>query len=39
MMAGVNSNMSQQLAINSPRVEFSATVFAVYAIEDGEAAK
>ena len=37
MMAGVNSNMSQQLAINSRRVEFRASVFATFAIEDAEA--
>ncbi len=34
VMAGVNPNMNQQLAINSRRVEFHATVFAVFAIED-----
>lgn len=40
MMAGINSNMSQQLAINSRRVEFRASVFATFAIEDtGTAAK
>jgi len=40
MMAGVNSNMSQQLAINSRRVEFRASVYATFAIEDtGAAAK
>jgi len=34
MMAGVNSNMSQQLAINSRRVEFRVSVFATFAIEE-----
>ena len=40
MMAGINSNMSQQLAINSRRVEFRASVLATFAIEEaGTAAK
>jgi uncharacterized protein len=38
MMAGVNSNMSQQLAINSRRVEFRASVLATFAIEEAGAA-
>ncbi len=40
MMAGAAPGVNQQLAINSRRVEFRTTVFAVFAIEDeGTAAK
>ena len=40
MMAGGNPGMNQQLAINSRRVEFRASVYAAFAIEDtGAAAK
>lgn len=40
MMAGTAPGVNQQLAINSRRVEFRTTVFAVFAIEDeGTAAK
>jgi uncharacterized protein len=35
MMAGAIPGQNQQLAINSRRVEFRATVYAVFAIEDG----
>ncbi|MGB7265246.1 MAG: SIMPL domain-containing protein [Terracidiphilus sp.] len=39
MMAGAVPGMNQQLAINSRRVEFRTTLYAVFEIEDAPAAK